>query len=100
VVQEYQKDYLEGRENRSAFVYILDSNGQVWQWGFQSFPYFGGPNVMDATFRARCFGFSGGLLIPLLLVFFFWIDKLKNLVRKIFSSPYHFFQVNTPSQGA
>lgn len=82
VVQEYQIDYLEGRDSRSVFSYILDENGRVWQWGFEKFLYFGGPNVIRISFIARLGGLLSGILLPFLIFFLIWIDESRSLPRK------------------
>jgi hypothetical protein len=82
VVQEYQIDYPEGRDTRSAFSYVLDGDGHIWQWGFERFLYFGPPTVMRVSFWSSLGGCTSGLLIPIIFIGVLWRIELGSVFRR------------------
>ena len=82
VKQNYQIDYPEGRDTRSAFSYILDSNGAIWQWGFERFAIIGSPRVWRITQKASIVGCWVGNIIPVIVIFYLWRRELIDFFKR------------------
>jgi hypothetical protein len=82
VVQTYQIDYPAGRDDRSAFSYVIDEDGQVWQWGYEMFMYFGPPAAISLSLKAYLVGGCSGVGLPLILIMIMWLVKLLDKIKK------------------
>ncbi len=82
VLQNFQIDYRAGRDSRSAFSYVLDKNGTIWQWGFERFAIIGSARVWRITQTASIIGCCVGNIIPVIVIFYFWRRELRNLFKR------------------
>ena len=82
VLQNFQIDHHAGRDSRTAFSYVLDKNGTIWQWGARSMN-FRAPRVGRISQNASIIGFLIGNAMPAFCIIYLWRKELADFFKRI-----------------